>query len=216
MSGSGCPGCGGTRPLTTDDFIKKAQEVHGSKYDYSLVSYDGIDTPVRIICSNHGIFSQTPNNHVHGKYGCPACGNTHKDGKYNQKYFDKFPDRITWPATLYVIRFSNNNETFIKVGITAQSTIRHRFRMSIYDGYLLEVVGEYKSTLYDCWHKEQQLLTLHADHRYVHQHEKAWYGKNECLDSIAEPSVMQFLKLSVDPNATLDDNIRVLIDRRQK
>ena len=33
--------------LTTEEFIKKAREVHGDKYDYSKVEY---------VCSHRGIF----------------------------------------------------------------------------------------------------------------------------------------------------------------
>src|ERR1035437_4265917 len=37
LRGDGCPKCGGTGKFTTEDFIQKAREVHGNKYDYSLI-----------------------------------------------------------------------------------------------------------------------------------------------------------------------------------
>lgn len=63
--------------LTTEEFIKKAKEVHGSKYDYSLVDYKNNQTKVKIICPIHGVFEQIPNNHVKGS-GCLKCGAENK------------------------------------------------------------------------------------------------------------------------------------------
>ena len=60
------------RKLTTEEFIKKAKQVHGDKYDYSKVEYINNLTKVKIICSEHGEFEQTPGNHLSGK-GCPKC-----------------------------------------------------------------------------------------------------------------------------------------------
>nr|DAT67966.1 MAG TPA: endonuclease-like protein [Caudoviricetes sp.] len=59
--------------FTTDIFIKKAKEIHGDKYDYSLVKYTNAKTRVKIICPVHGIFEQIPYNHLSGK-GCKECG----------------------------------------------------------------------------------------------------------------------------------------------
>ncbi len=59
--------------LTTEEFIKKAREVHGDKYDYSKVEYVKSKTKVTIICPKHGEFLQTPQKHLSGQ-GCPNCG----------------------------------------------------------------------------------------------------------------------------------------------
>ena len=40
--------------LTTEEFIKKAREVHGDRYDYSKVEYVNKKTKVCIICKEHG------------------------------------------------------------------------------------------------------------------------------------------------------------------
>ena len=47
------------KKLTTDDFIKRSKNIHGDKYDYSLVEYINQKTKVKIICPVHGIFDQT-------------------------------------------------------------------------------------------------------------------------------------------------------------
>lgn len=65
------------RRSTTSEFIDKARKVHGDKYDYSKVDYENNRTPVQIICSNHGVFLQSPDNHLSGR-GCKFCGGTQK------------------------------------------------------------------------------------------------------------------------------------------
>ena len=58
--------------MNTKDFIEKARNVHGDKYDYSKVSYINAKTKVCIICKEHGEFWQTPAGHLSGR-GCPIC-----------------------------------------------------------------------------------------------------------------------------------------------
>lgn len=56
----------------TEYFINKAKELHGNKYDYSLVEYKDIHTKVKIICKKHGLFEQRTNNHLLG-INCSKC-----------------------------------------------------------------------------------------------------------------------------------------------
>lgn len=60
------------RKLTTSEFIKRARNIHGNKYDYSKVEYIGAVNKVCIICPKHGEFWQSPSNHTHGA-GCEKC-----------------------------------------------------------------------------------------------------------------------------------------------
>jgi len=80
LQGIGCIQCGYTMMKqkqrdSTKNFIKKAKEVHGDKYDYSKVEYVNRFTKVCIICPEHGEFWQTPSNHLSG-HGCDKCGGT--------------------------------------------------------------------------------------------------------------------------------------------
>lgn len=59
--------------MTTEEFISKAQAIHGDKYDYSKVEYVNYRTRVLVICPKHGEFKQQPSNHLLGQ-GCPTCG----------------------------------------------------------------------------------------------------------------------------------------------
>lgn len=55
-------------------FIEKAKAVHGNKYDYSLAEYVSAKTKLKIICKEHGVFEQQPQNHLDGR-GCHMCAN---------------------------------------------------------------------------------------------------------------------------------------------
>lgn len=65
--------------MNREQFIAKAEKVHGKKYDYSKVEYNGCRTKVCIICPKHGEFWQEPSNHLNGS-GCPRCT------KYRNRY----------------------------------------------------------------------------------------------------------------------------------
>ena len=58
--------------LTTEEFIKRAREVHGDKYDYSKSVYTGYNNKITIICPVHGEFEQRASSHLEG-YGCNLC-----------------------------------------------------------------------------------------------------------------------------------------------
>lgn len=57
-----------------EHIIKRFKDVHGDRYDYSLVEYKNSKTKVKIICKEHGVFEQTPEKHC-SKQGCPKCNN---------------------------------------------------------------------------------------------------------------------------------------------
>ena len=79
--GSGCIECARdeklrTAPKDTESFIEKSRKIHGDKYDYSKVDYNGYKTPVEIICPIHGSFWMKPFVHLQPacQQGCPKCG----------------------------------------------------------------------------------------------------------------------------------------------
>lgn len=80
LSGRGCPKCRYLKSASTQTaasgavFVSKAVDRHGATYDYSLVVYVASRKQVKIKCKTHGIFLQTPSDHLIGK-GCSLCGN---------------------------------------------------------------------------------------------------------------------------------------------
>jgi len=92
LRGSGCLFCGkekirnsGTR--FKQSFIKKANQKHSCKYEYSKVDYKNSVTPVIIICPEHGEFEQTPTDHL--RYGCVSCSKDEFRNREKKKFIEK-------------------------------------------------------------------------------------------------------------------------------
>lgn len=78
QKGRGCIPCGvakctSSTRLTKQQFINRAKEKHGDKYDYSQVQYQNTQSKLDIICPTHGPFQQVAAHHLSGN-GCPQCG----------------------------------------------------------------------------------------------------------------------------------------------
>lgn len=89
LQGNGCPKCARvwsddhkynlqlsarrSRGMTTSEWIKRARQVHGDRYDYSQTVYVNQRTNVKIICPVHGVFEQKADSHIRG-CGCRLCG----------------------------------------------------------------------------------------------------------------------------------------------
>jgi hypothetical protein len=78
LQGCDCPKCAfqagiEKRTLTKDEFVDKAINVHGNKYQYHKANYVNMGTKVVIVCPKHGDFEQCPQNHVHATASCPKC-----------------------------------------------------------------------------------------------------------------------------------------------
>lgn len=110
LKGYGCITCaanqrGLEQRMTNDEYIKRLRDVHGDRYDYSLVSYQGLSRRVDVICYEHGKFSMFANVHLGCKTSKPAdCPKCAKYG-YNKAE----------PGILYVL---SDGAAITKVGIT--------------------------------------------------------------------------------------------------
>jgi len=72
LNGNNCIKCVENYKPTTPEWISKAKEIHGNKYDYSKVDYISNKYKIIIICKKHGQFNQIPAGHLSGQ-GCPVC-----------------------------------------------------------------------------------------------------------------------------------------------
>ena len=110
---------------TTEEFIIDAKKVHGDRYDYSLSEYIGNKIKVEIICSIHGVFKQTPDNHSHN-HGCPKCVGLYMDNDlFIEKSIIIHKNKYNYSLINYI-----NNSTPIKIicpehGVFEQSPHAH-------------------------------------------------------------------------------------------
>ena len=104
----GCPKCGIKKcteihTSNTQEFIEKAKQIHGDKYDYSKVEYINNHTKICIICPEHGEFWQIPNSHLNG-HGCPICARNYCRLNYNifiERANKIHNNRYTYPEFIY-------------------------------------------------------------------------------------------------------------------
>jgi DNA-directed RNA polymerase subunit RPC12/RpoP len=98
--------------------LSRFAEIHGNTYDYSVVDYVNSKTNIKILCKIHGVFKQSPSNHLAGK-GCPECAiqaltgysNNYNSISIHKVYFVYIPVVKMW-----------------KIGVTREETTSSRFR----------------------------------------------------------------------------------------
>lgn len=98
LNKNGCRLCWrAERSYDAEEFRKKAASVHGNKYDYSKVVYKNAMIKICVVCTQHGDFYCTPNNHLSSKSGCPRCKKSKGElavisilSKHNIKYLDEY------------------------------------------------------------------------------------------------------------------------------
>jgi very-short-patch-repair endonuclease len=99
--------------INQQDFVRRAKEIHGDKYNYSKVEYNTADNYVIIICPIHGEFKQKATNHIHLKLGCNKCRKIE-----SRKSLDKFiedarkshGDKYDYSKVKYI-----NNKTNVEI-----------------------------------------------------------------------------------------------------
>lgn len=171
---------GGPVKLTTKEFIRRARQVHGNRYDYSKVKYEGSHKKVIIICREHGEFEQTPGNHIHGQ-NCRKCRNytgTLNRGWKRSEWIDFCNKAKNAEPKVYIIRCFNDDEEFIKIGITSR-TVAGRFKFPSDMPYSYEVLKEIKGSPDFVWDKEKELHRKYKKYRY--KPKLSFGGETECF-----------------------------------
>lgn len=186
-SGVKCGRCEG-KHFTVADFIQKATSIHGNKYLYTKVEYTTSHKKVTITCPTHGDFTQTPNSHLNGN-GCKQCHNDYLRanalGSYNDAFIRLYPEKAKTTAELYFVRFYNDTEDFVKIGITIRG-VKKRFESLV--GYDYEVLGVKEMTLEEAIYAERDLKKKWSVFSYTPLLD--FNGKTECFTS--QPEMLVF------------------------
>lgn len=155
-SGTGCPKCGTERAAliitqkSADSFVEVANSKHTYKYDYSLVDYKDKNTHIKILCAEHGVFEQSPDNHKRGR-GCPKCA-----------YYGFNPGKS---AILYYLRVVVEGTSLYKIGIT-NSNVYTRFKK--YEASKIQVIKIWDFPLgADALAKEQEIIETYREFKYL-------------------------------------------------
>lgn len=176
LSGNGCNRCGIEKTtlkakFLKEDFVEKANIVHGERYNYNNTVYEDNKTKVEIECSFHGNFLQNANNHLRGA-GCPICNK----GLYSIKVAER--NKEEWekiPTILYFIKINTEEEEFYKIGLTTK-TIKKRFKR---DKIKVEVIKELNTNKYKAAIIEATILEENSQYKYIPKIK--FEGHTECF-----------------------------------
>lgn len=110
LQGHGCQLCkpGAANILTKvvkmnkQEFIERAKQIHGDKYEYNNLCFGGNKKRLNIICRKHGPFQQSAWNHLSG-FGCRVCSNTVplNATKFIEKSKQIHGDKYDYSMTVY-------------------------------------------------------------------------------------------------------------------
>lgn len=163
LSGLGCKKCGvikrsNEKRIGTEEFIRRAKEIHGDKYDYSRVVYRKAKNKVILICAVHGEFKITPDNHLRARNGCDLCNESKGESEIalyldrlgvsyeRQKRFHACRDKrplpfdfyLMWHGVEYLIEFDGEHHYEKHRGLFGESIDLTRKHDGIKDRYALE------------------------------------------------------------------------------
>ena len=106
--------------MTTEQFIEKAKQVHGDKYDYSKFVYTLSRGKSTVICNIHGDFEVSANNHLRGKK-CPECAKIISGQKRTLKAAKTF---VGDAKKIHKNKYSYSNFQYIKAKIRSNITCK--------------------------------------------------------------------------------------------
>lgn len=113
----GCKKCGVEKRtleqvMPIHKFISKAKSIHGNRYCYDLVEFSSVKNKVKIICKEHGEFTQTVDSHLNKKRGCSKCnGGTGYDSlSFIEVARSVHGDKYTYDNVVYI---NQNNKVVI-------------------------------------------------------------------------------------------------------
>lgn len=183
LNGQGCPECAKMsmaikQSYDNNTFIEKANTVHNNFYSYEHLNYKKSNEKVIITCPIHGDFLQTAREHLRG-YGCLECSLNYKRG-YRKTVWLNFCKRYNKKdIILYFVRLYNEEEEFIKIGITS-GCVKDRFNFEISKLYKWEIVAESHLTPEDAFDKEKLLHKSLKEYKYTPK--QYFAGITECFD----------------------------------
>ena len=180
LKGQGCKMCQDERNSilrlnNTCYFKNKSKKVHGDKYDYSKTVYKGNRHKLVITCPSHGDFIQRGGSHLQGS-GCPKCAEVNSCPWSRSGYIERAKGR---ECMLYILECYNNEEKFIKVGITSRS-IKKRYCKKKSLPYTYKVLKEIKGEASFVWDLESKLKKELTSYKYVPK--KLFNGHTECFN----------------------------------
>lgn len=166
-------------------FVFKANTVHDSIYTYPDFIYKNGKQKIEIICKKHGSFHQSCESHLLGR-GCNECK---KDSSsYSKSLWIKKNENKN--CIFYVLEFSNDNEKFIKIGVTSRSIkIRYKNKNINYKYKELIIINGSSKEVIDF---ESFFLNKLKELKYTPK--ENFEGRTECFTFTSKDKIYEHFK----------------------
>lgn len=149
--------------FTAERFFSKSKEVHKDLYDYSQSEFKSYANKIAIICPEHGVFYQTPCNHVQGK-GCRFCSYNKTSSKDELQILSSLKDYN--PLSGYRPSWMEGKELDIYI---PDLKLAIEYNGAVYHHSTSKVNKFFKSTsVSDTYHKDKYLLCEKAGVKLIH------------------------------------------------
>lgn len=152
----------------TQEKLAECKKTNSNRYEYPAFSFNSIKDKIPVLCKKHGLFHVTVDHHLHG-VGCKKCADASKIGGYSEHWFESSPKRKTIPGLLYIIEVYNDEEKFIKIGITKNS-VEDRYKYSMNKKYKYKIIHQSYHSLYECFAKESAIKNQFNTLMYKSKH----------------------------------------------
>ena len=174
--GHGCPQCGvdrrsGIRKIGTEEFIRKAKEIHGERYDYSQAEYITSNDPITVICPEHGPFYPVPNNHINSKTICPVCSLSEPS---------KIQEEIGQFLSSLGANVKQNDRTLLRPKEVDIVIPDHRLGIEVCGLYWHRTREARPST----YHRNKMLALQDVGYQLITLFEDEWYGRKEAVKGV--------------------------------
>jgi hypothetical protein len=153
-------------------FEYKANLKHNNFYTYGDFKYTNGKQKVPIICPIHKVFYTSVEGHLFGN-GCPSCKKDNASFS-KSKWVTKHKNK---KCTFYVLEFFNDNESFIKVGVT---TVSIKKRYASVKNYKYKIILEIKGESEFISNLEKNILNTYKDFKQKPLLE--FQGRTECFN----------------------------------
>jgi len=187
LDGKGCNICSTKRAaekmaMSYEDFLFNSLKNGNINVDFTDCGYISLKLPLKLRCTIHNeFFEQTASSCRYGMVGCPSCKRDNL-GFLKNSFVSSCKGKI---ALMYILKISNHEEEFYKIGITNR-TVEKRFARKREMPYNYEIIytredEECPGCIFDL---ETNLLNKYNSFKY--QPNIKFNGYTECL-SIKTP-----------------------------
>lgn len=203
-SGYGCQICsaesiGDSKRFSKEEFIKKATNMHGDRFDYTKTVYKNSVEKFTVTCKLHGDFETHQQLHTENvSGGCRECHRIRMST--SNKRSSLLSEKENKDSIVYHVRLTSPvGEVFDKVGITTKS-VKERFNSTEGRGFVYEIIKEYKLPLHDAILVEENFFKMldSINMRYKIRTLKNYNlsGWTECFESgiLAEDTIDECLR----------------------